>query len=280
MTLALSAVSGIRRARMNFPITILPNAGGFGARAMGLAALVAALLCGVHTADASVVLGRSSVTVAWNANPEPTVAGYKVWLGTKSGTFSKVQNVGNVTNHSFTGLSSETTYYFAVQAYDASSQVSDLSTVVSFVIPQAVGSFDTWAANGGLGGAAAGTMVSPFGDGLPNLVKFAFNLNPAAADCRVLATPGGSAGLPHFSIDRSGAQPLFTVEYLRRNLSGLAYTPRITSDFKTYSAMSGTQSVTPIDAEWDRVKIQMPAGSHPRLFGRVDVTLPGLVVNP
>lgn len=279
LALATTAASGLRRARMNSDSTMIFLARRCGARAIGLAAAGVAMLVGLQPADASVVLGRSSVKVGWNANPEPNVAGYKVLLGTSSGTFSKVQNVGNVTSHSFTGLSSETTYYFAVQAYDDTNQVSELSSVVSFVIPAAVGSFDTWAANGALGGAAADAMASPFGDGLPNLVKFAFNLNPSAADSRVLAPSVGMAGLPSYALDRSGAQPFFTVEYVRRKLSGLVYTPRVTSDFKNFTTMTGTTSVTPIDDNWERVKIQMPAGSYPRLFGRVDVTLPGLVVN-
>lgn len=237
-------------------------------------------LATVLSADAAVVLGRSSVTVGWNPNPEASVAGYKVLLGTKSGTFSKVQNVGKVTSHAFTGLSPSTTYYFAVQAYDSTYQVSELSSVLTFTIPEAVGAFDTWAANGGLGGLLADTKVSPFADGVPNLVKFAFNLNAGGPDCRMLQSGTGTAGLPIFTMDRSGAQPLFKVEYLRRKLAGLVYTPKVSTDLKNYSTMSGTTTVTAIDADWERVKVQMNAGTAKMRFGRVDVTLPGLVVGP
>lgn len=234
----------------------------------------------VPAVDAAAVLGRSSVTVGWNQNPESSVAGYKVLLGTTSGTFSKVQNVGKVTSHAFTGLSPSTTYYFAVQAYDSTYQVSELSSVLTFTIPEAVGAFDTWASNGGLGGALADTQISAFGDGVSNLVKFAFNLNASGPDCRVLQSGTGTAGLPIFTMDRSGAQPVFRVEYLERKIGGLVYTPKISTDLKNYSTMTGTTTSTDIDADWRRVKVQMNAGTAKMRFGRVDVTLPGLVVGP
>ena len=38
-----------------------------------------------------------NVTLAWNANPEPDVAGYRLYYGTPAGNFGTMVNVGKPT---------------------------------------------------------------------------------------------------------------------------------------------------------------------------------------
>jgi hypothetical protein len=132
--------------------------------------------------------------------------------------------------------------------------------------------FADWAAAYGLSGA--NTIAR--GDGVPNLLKYAFNLAPSSADARILQSGTGTAGLPRFALTGSASQRTFTVEYLRRKNSGLVYAPKVSSNMVHYSLMSGSISVTSIDADWERVTQSMAVNPAltPRLFGRVEVLLP------
>src|SRR5262245_2219962 len=58
----------------------------------------------------------ASVTLVWNASPGTNVAGYNVYYGVASRTYTNKVNVGNVTNTTISGLVEGTTYYFAVTA--------------------------------------------------------------------------------------------------------------------------------------------------------------------
>lgn len=138
----------------------------------------------------------------------------------------------------------------------------------------AVLGFSHWGSDAALGeGDAAGDAI-PFADGVENLLKYAFNMNGAAPDVRVL-TAGGAAGLPYVSFDGSGAQPLLRVEFVRRKNSGLTYTAQWTSDLMAdFGSMSGTPLVTSIDVEWERVVVTEPVSivSVPSAFARVEVS--------
>jgi uncharacterized repeat protein (TIGR02543 family) len=76
-----------------------------------------------------------TVTVAWDANTEPDIAGYKVYYGTASRNYSNVIDVGKVTSFSVPSLLEGTTYYFAVIAYSAPDGPSDYSPEISYTIP-------------------------------------------------------------------------------------------------------------------------------------------------
>ena len=83
-------------------------------------------LCRVAVATVFCVLAFSgvaaaqSVTLAWNANGEVDLAGYRVEYGTVSGNPTTTVDVGNVTQRQFTGLQVGVTYYFRVRAYNTS----------------------------------------------------------------------------------------------------------------------------------------------------------------
>ncbi len=215
-------------------------------------------------------------TLTWNSNPESDITGYLVHLGTVSGNYSVVQDVRNVTSYAFSGLSSATVYYCAVKAYNASGQVSGISSEISFSSQSATDVFNTWATSGGLTGAAAVPSAMPFQDGVKNVLKYAFNMNAGAVDIRTLKEGNGTAGLPVFGVDQSKSPPSFTVEFIKRKGSGLVYSPKSSADLKTFEAMNETPTVTSIDATWERVKIEKPINTvtTPKLFGIVEVTLP------
>ena len=79
----------------------------------------------------------NSATLAWDAVNAPSLLGYRVYYRTAAGTY--VQSLGNglptvSTTYQVPGLSSQTTYYFAVTAYDAQNE-SAYSSEVSKTIP-------------------------------------------------------------------------------------------------------------------------------------------------
>jgi hypothetical protein len=62
--------------------------------------------------------GTSSVTVAWDANTETDLAGYKVYVGLNPRDYIRMEDVGNKLEYEITGLLTDTTYYLAATAYD------------------------------------------------------------------------------------------------------------------------------------------------------------------
>lgn len=353
----------------------------------------------VLAAAAGIANAQQALRISWNANRESDIAGYKVYSGTRSGQYTKIQDVGKQTTAVVPALALDTTHYFAVQAYNTSGLASNLSTEVSYktlpafaeisitdaagtalvsgaapvflgsasigsqdasrkftvanlgtidltglgtslsglhaadfrvdfatsgaiapkgsaelvisLNPSAVGPrqatlritsndadespfeiqlsgmagtpggfFDGWAAVGGLTGPGSVSGATPHGDGIPNLIKYAFNLNARGPDVRVLVKGTGKAGLPAYEVETAGSQKFFRLEYIRRVGSGLVYTPKVSSDLVTYTAMTGTTTRTRIDDEWERVVVRQPVNpsTQRKLFGRVEITLPQVIV--
>jgi hypothetical protein len=71
------------------------------------------------------------VTLAWDPNTEPDLAGYRVYYGFGSRNYDHVLDVGDRTNCQVTGLEQGRTYYFAATAVNAANMESDFSNEVS-----------------------------------------------------------------------------------------------------------------------------------------------------
>jgi hypothetical protein len=76
--------------------------------------LVVLLLLGTVRAEAA-----ASLTLAWNANPEATVAGYVVHVGTTPGVYAQHVDVGPATSFVYQAVVPGQRYCFAVSAYSA-----------------------------------------------------------------------------------------------------------------------------------------------------------------
>lgn len=77
------------------------------------------------------------VTVAWDPNPEPEVAGYKVYYGTTSGSYTASIDAGSATSAVISGLQDGATYFFSAVAYDASNNESGFSSEITYAVPAA-----------------------------------------------------------------------------------------------------------------------------------------------
>lgn len=79
----------------------------------------------------------ADITLAWDANAEPDLSGYKVYSGTASRSYSGSVDVGNWTSCVMGGLEPGKTYYFAAKAYNATGSESDYSMEVAYNVPAA-----------------------------------------------------------------------------------------------------------------------------------------------
>lgn len=72
-----------------------------------------------------------SITLGWDPNSEPDVAGYKLYLGKASGSYGSPINVGKTTSYTLSNLAAGSTYYFTVTAYNVNGAESVYSNEVS-----------------------------------------------------------------------------------------------------------------------------------------------------
>jgi ELWxxDGT repeat protein len=137
-----------------------------------------------------------------------------------------------------------------------------------------VPSFDEWAATAGLTGADAQALANPSLDGVANLLKYAFNLNPAVTD-RTELQSGAGKGLPAVTRDTVAGQPGLTVTWLRRRGAALTYTPLRSPDAQTWSQIPAVPVTTRVDDFWEQVSVTtgIPVSEAARHFGAVRVTL-------
>jgi len=102
----------------------------------GLLALLA--LC-LGALDAPAYAQAPPVTLAWDGNPEPSVAGYIVYVGNASGSYGEQYDVGDQTSFAYTRVSAGRPYYFAVAAYTPGREVGERSEEIFFLSGAATG---------------------------------------------------------------------------------------------------------------------------------------------
>ena len=132
--------------------------------------------------------------------------------------------------------------------------------------------YQAWVTSFGLPAGQTDPDDDPDADGLPNLVEYAFNLLPDRPDRAVLQAGLGTAGLPTAVVS---AGPRLELEFLRRRDDpALTYAAMFCGDLATWEGATQPESVTAIDATWERVRIPDDPSQlgAPRRFGKVDVS--------
>ncbi len=117
------------------------------------------------------------VTLAWDPNNEPDLAGYIAYWGTSSRDYPYLTDVGNNTVHTITGLKDGRTYYFAITAYDSDYNESAYS--IELVYPNNSNNFDgSGDSDGGGGGCFIATAAfgSPMAKQVAILRQFRDNI--------------------------------------------------------------------------------------------------------
>lgn len=84
---------------------------------------------------ALLVFGACSVLLAWEPSPDSTVAGYNIYYGPASRTYTNIISFGDVTNATVNGLIAGGMYFFTATAYDGAGLESDYSNEVGYLAP-------------------------------------------------------------------------------------------------------------------------------------------------
>jgi hypothetical protein len=169
-----------------------------------------------------------------------------------------------------TGTRSTTLHLFTNDADEGSFDV-----VLSGPGQTALALYQKSALDAGLAGEDSDYGATPFHDGLPNLVKYAFDLDLSQhAAPSQLASETGVAGLPAFTISSDQSPPRWRYEYLRRVGSGLVYKVWQSSDLSvgSWTELTNPSDVQPIIDEWQRVSFEAATGTA--FFLKVEVALP------
>lgn len=135
--------------------------------------------------------------------------------------------------------------------------------------------FQAAAQDAGLTGADALPDAQPYGDGVDNLLKYAFNLPLNQAGVFYM-NPEGDAGLPRFGMLDADPMLMWQFEFVRRKGVGLSYQAMISDELtEVFTAVEGSQTVDEIDATWERVIIETSRdpSTQPKGFGYIDVSL-------
>lgn len=77
----------------------------------------------------------ASVTLAWDPNPEPDIAGYVLRYGVVMGLYSEEMDVKSGVQTTVTELIPGITYYFVVSAYNLAGLEGDFSNEVVYLVP-------------------------------------------------------------------------------------------------------------------------------------------------
>jgi hypothetical protein len=78
---------------------------------------------------------NQNVLLSWDTNTDSTIAGYNVYYGTASRSYTQKINAGNTSASVISNLTSGVTFYFAVTAYDIFGIESLPSNEVSYTVP-------------------------------------------------------------------------------------------------------------------------------------------------
>ena len=80
-------------------------------------------------------INAAALSLSWNANTEADLAGYMVYYGNTSGSYTSSADAGNVTSYDISNVTNGKTYYVSLRAYDTSGNKSASSQEVSAYVP-------------------------------------------------------------------------------------------------------------------------------------------------
>lgn len=126
-----------------------------------------------------------------------------------------------------------------------------------------------WAAAAELDGSPESYLADPDGDGVGQLVEFAFGLDPERGH---LGGSGG-LGLPSLTTVQVGEETRLVLHYVRRRgAPGLSYVPQFAGQLGAWEDSTAIPVVENLDETWEQVTVTDIIGGNPR-FGRVKVEL-------
>lgn len=101
----------------------------------GSASIKLAIVSGLLLLGTTVFATPDRVTVAWDPNPEPDIAQYKVYYGVVNSVATNVLSVASGTQRLISGLQAQKQYWFYVTAQNTAGMESDPSVVLFHTTP-------------------------------------------------------------------------------------------------------------------------------------------------
>lgn len=141
------------------------------------------------------------MTLAWNASTSTGVAGYNVYYGVASQTYTNVLAAGNVTNATLSGLVQGTTYYFSVTAVDSLGVESLHCSEISYT----VGTTNSTAPNTAPLISGIPNQTLPVGTSTPALAFTVQDAETPATSLVVTATSSNPTLVPSSAIVLGGS---------------------------------------------------------------------------
>lgn len=94
-----------------------------------------ATLFGTCSQFGTLLQAAQTVTLAWDTNSEPDLAGHILYTGRSSGSYTLQMDVGNVNIVTVSNLQEGLTYFFVVTAYNTARLESEYSNEVAYTVP-------------------------------------------------------------------------------------------------------------------------------------------------
>lgn len=142
-------------------------------------------------------------------------------------------------------------FYFKVLSASDTTLTLTGQIVATRTISTGGGTFESWLA-AGFPGAVDPNVVGPGADadkdGIPNLVEFAFGLNPANRD---------SAFAPLKASLASATPGIRVLEFIRpKGLTGVSYQLLVSDDLRTWTVLSATPEITDLGGGQEKVVVR------------------------
>jgi hypothetical protein len=138
------------------------------------------------------LLPAAQISLAWDPNNEPDLAGYKIYIGYQTRTYSWSIDAGKQTQGTVNNLVDGTAYYFALTAYNTQGLESGFSNEVTYMVPATSQATLTVSRSGTGSGTVTGTGISCGSDCSEAFVANTQVTLTAAADAS--STFGGWSG--------------------------------------------------------------------------------------
>jgi hypothetical protein len=191
-----------------------------------------------------------ALTLAWDQNNEPDIEGYRVHYGTTPSSYKHTVETGGETIVDIGNLQAGTTYYLVVTAYNSLGLESLPSDEISFTTPSDPladndedGLPDVWESVHGLNPADSSTTHGATGDldgdGVSNLVEYAFDSDPQV--------PGTALITSALSRNPADGLDYLVITYPKRlDNNRLTYTVLASGDLRAWSPPSVEETAPPV----------------------------------
>ena len=187
----------------------------------------------------------AQLRLAWDANTEADLTGYKFYYGTASRSYGVPINVGKVTTYTLSGLTGGQRYYVALTAYDTTNNESSQSSEVSGVATE-----PTQTVIVTVGSNPAGREILIDGTPYSATQTFSWVVGTSHAVSVNSSPQNGSAGIRYaYSSWSDGGTQTHAITVPSSNTT---YTANFTTQYTLSTSVSpaGSGSINPAGANW------------------------------